>query len=54
MLSESELCGLLKSLVNALLYLHKEQVIHGNIKAENILIADDYRIVRTCISIWHY
>jgi polo-like kinase 4 len=57
MLSESELCGLLKSLVNALLYLHKEQVLHGNIKAENILITDDYRIVRTCItliSIWHY
>lgn len=49
-LSEGELRGVLKSLVDALLYLRKELVIHRDIKPDNILLANDYRIVRS----WYY
>ena len=45
-LSESEMRGVMKSLVDALLYLRKECVIHRDIKPANILLTHDYRIVR--------
>jgi polo-like kinase 4 len=45
-LSESELRSLLKSVVDALIYLSKERIVHNGIAATNILLADDYRIVR--------
>lgn len=44
-LLESELRGVLKSLVDALTYLRNELVLHRDIKAANILITEDYRVV---------
>jgi serine/threonine protein kinase len=44
-LSENELRGVIKSLVDALIYLRKELVLHRDIKAANILLMDDFRVV---------
>jgi polo-like kinase 4 len=44
-LQESELRGVIKTLVDALTYLRKERVLHRDIKASNILITDDFRVV---------
>jgi polo-like kinase 4 len=44
-LSESELRGVVRSLLDALIYLRKELVLHRDIKAANILVTDDYRVV---------
>jgi polo-like kinase 4 len=46
-LEEGELRGVLKSVVDALVYLTKERVVHCDIKVENILLTDDFRIVRS-------
>ncbi|KAI0702282.1 kinase-like domain-containing protein [Cytidiella melzeri] len=43
-LSEPELRGVLKGLVDGLLYLRKELVIHRDIKPSNILISTDWRV----------
>lgn len=51
MLSESELRGLLKSIVEALLYLRRANVIHGNVKASNILLTEDCRVVRHILKV---
>lgn len=44
-LSESELRGVIKSLVDGLMYLRKELVIHRDLSLEKVLITEDYRIV---------
>jgi Serine/threonine protein kinase len=44
-LSEGELRGLLGRLIDALVYLKKELVIHRGIEPSNILLTSDYRIV---------
>ena len=44
-LSESELRGLVRSLVDALIYLKKELVLHRDINAAAILLTADYRVV---------
>jgi polo-like kinase 4 len=49
-LFESELRGVLKSLVDALLYLRKELVIYRDLKPANILLTQDYRIVRSSVT----
>ena len=45
-LSECEVRGVSKSLIDALTYLRKELILHRDIKPTNILITEDYRIVR--------
>jgi serine/threonine protein kinase len=44
-LTEPQTRGVIRSLVDALIYLRKERVIHRDIKASNVLIADDSRVV---------
>ena len=44
-LVEEELRGVARSLVEALLYLNKERVVHRNIKPSNVLITGDFRLV---------
>lgn len=44
-LLETELRGVIRSLVDALVYLKKELVIHCNINLSNILLTNDYGIV---------
>ena len=44
-LPEYELRGVLRSLVDALIYLRNELVIHGNINPENVLVTEDGRAV---------
>lgn len=44
-LSENEVRGVLRTLVDALIYLKKELVVHNNIKPENVLLTHDFRIV---------
>ncbi|KAJ7644083.1 kinase-like domain-containing protein [Roridomyces roridus] len=43
-LNEAHLRGLLKSLVDALIYLKKQGILHRNIKPSNILLTSDRRI----------
>ncbi|KZP33580.1 kinase-like protein [Athelia psychrophila] len=43
-LSEPEIRGALKSLVDALMYLRNERVLHRDIKPENVLITEDGRV----------
>lgn len=43
--TESEARGILKSVVDALVYLAKERVLHRDIKADNILLTEDGRVV---------
>ncbi|KAH9950661.1 kinase-like domain-containing protein [Amylocystis lapponica] len=43
-LSEDELRGIVKTMVDALMCLRKERIIHRDIKASNILLTDDFRI----------
>ena len=45
-LSECEVRGVSKSLIDALTYLRKELILHRDIKSANLLITEDYRIVR--------
>ncbi|KAH9841603.1 uncharacterized protein C8Q71DRAFT_339837 [Rhodofomes roseus] len=42
-LSEDELRGILKNLVDALAYLRRQRILHGDIKPGNILLTDDLR-----------
>ncbi|KAG6900176.1 hypothetical protein C0993_001888 [Termitomyces sp. T159_Od127] len=44
-LIESELRGVTKSLTDALIYLRKELVVHGNIDPSNVLLTSDYGVV---------
>jgi polo-like kinase 4 len=44
-LSEAELRGLARALVEALTYLKNELVLHRNIQAANVLVTDDYHVV---------
>lgn len=44
-LVDSELRGVIKSMVDGLLYLKKESVVHGNINPSNLLLTSDGRIV---------
>jgi serine/threonine protein kinase len=53
-LTESEARGVFKAVVDALVYLARESILHRDIKADNILLTEDGRIVsykRNCI-IW--
>ena len=45
-LSECEVRGVSKSLIEALIYLRKELIVHRDINPTNLLITVDYRIVR--------
>ncbi|KII84640.1 hypothetical protein PLICRDRAFT_57606 [Plicaturopsis crispa FD-325 SS-3] len=42
--TENEVRGIAKSLVDALLYLNQESVVHGDIRTENVLLTNDYRV----------
>ncbi|KDQ62377.1 hypothetical protein JAAARDRAFT_189704 [Jaapia argillacea MUCL 33604] len=42
--TESELRCVTKSLVDGLIYLRKEGILHGNIKPSNVFLTEDYRI----------
>ncbi|KZT73741.1 hypothetical protein DAEQUDRAFT_807948 [Daedalea quercina L-15889] len=42
-LSEDELRGILKSVVDALAYLRKQRILHGDINPDNVLLTDDLR-----------
>lgn len=44
-LTESETRGVLRTVVDALVYLARENVLHRDIKADNILITEDGRVV---------
>jgi serine/threonine protein kinase len=44
-LTEAETRGVMRSLVDALVYLRKRLVLHRDIKAGNVLLTDGYRIV---------
>lgn len=44
-LCENELRGVVKGLVDALIYLRKERVIHRDIKPSNILLSESSRVV---------
>lgn len=48
-LQEDELRGVMRSLVDALIYLRRERVLHRDIKAGNVLITAQFRIVRRSI-----
>ncbi|KAI0786801.1 hypothetical protein C8Q75DRAFT_769333 [Abortiporus biennis] len=43
-ISEAELRSISRSLVEALLYLAKQNVVHGNISPRTVLINDEYRV----------
>lgn len=47
-LSEGELRGVVKGLVDGLTYLRKERVIHRDIKPANIYLSGEWRVV--CVS----
>lgn len=53
-LSENELRGTIKCLVEALLYLRKELVLHRDIKPSNVLIAENGRVVSSSCQIYHF
>lgn len=44
-LTESEARYVLKSIIDALIYLAREAVLHRDIKADNILLTEDGRVV---------
>ena len=44
-LSEPELRDIAKSLIEGLVYLRKQRVIHRDVKPSNLLLTDDFRIV---------
>ena len=44
-LTESEARGVFKAIVDALVYLARERILHRDIKADNILLTEDGRIV---------
>ncbi|KAI1794204.1 kinase-like domain-containing protein [Ganoderma leucocontextum] len=46
-LTEEELRGVARALVDALVYLKKERVLHRDIKPSNIFITRDFRLVRS-------
>ncbi len=46
-LTEEELRGVARALVDALVYLKKERVLHRDIKPSNILLMRDFRLVRS-------
>lgn len=46
-LSEAELRGVLKSLVGALAYLHKQSIILRDLNLHAIVLGEDYRVVST-------
>ena len=48
-LSEAELRGVTRTLVDALSYLRKERILHRDIKPSNVLITKDFRFV-SCLS----
>jgi polo-like kinase 4 len=43
---ESEVRGVLKNLVDALVYLEKELIVHRDVLPNNVLVTEDYRVVR--------
>ncbi|PCH40123.1 kinase-like protein, partial [Wolfiporia cocos MD-104 SS10] len=43
-LTEAEVRGVVKSLVDALIYLRNERICHRDIKASNVLLTEDFRI----------
>jgi serine/threonine protein kinase len=47
-LTEPGARGAMRTLVDGLMYLWKELVLHRNIKASNVLICDDGRVVSMC------
>lgn len=44
-LKESELRGVLRNLVDALVCLEKNRIVHGDISPKNIFVTADYRVV---------
>ncbi len=48
-LTESEARGVLRQLIDGLLYLGRQRVIHRDIKADNILLTEDMRLVRCLV-----
>lgn len=43
-LSENEARGVLRALIDGLAYLARERVLHRDLKADNILLTEDYRV----------
>jgi serine/threonine protein kinase len=44
-LSENEARSVLRALIDGLAYLARERVVHRDLKADNILLTEDYRVV---------
>jgi polo-like kinase 4 len=47
-MSESQTRGVVRTLVDALMYLRKELIVHRDIKASNVLISVNSRVVSAC------
>jgi polo-like kinase 4 len=46
-MTESQTRGVIRTLVDALMYLRKELIVHRDIKASNVLISANGRVVST-------
>jgi len=44
-MNEPQLRGVLHPIIKALLYMHKENILHLNVNPSNIFISSDYRVV---------
>ena len=52
-LTDEETCWVLDSVLKGLNYLHSQGILHLNLKAENVLISTDHRVLLTDISLLH-